>query len=637
VYAGRNPALRERTTMKALEKLRDARLITEEECDALRNAYRFLRTVEHRIQVVQERQTHNLPTKDDEFRALARRCGFLRENGVPRFREILSGHRGKVSGMYGKLFHTGKQDVQDEVSPEIKRFLDHRADPDLIKDMLEERRFTDVDRAYESLVVLRDGPARARLTERARRTLEKIAPLFLQYVFESPDQDMAIGNLERFLVAVGSRSSLYALLAEKSEVLKLLVSLFGMSEFLSKILIGNPALLDSMVTRSSSGFSKSREEMGAEVALLLDQAVDFEERLDTLRRYRHEEFLRIGLNDIYGNLGQSDITRQLTTLADILLFAAYSMAKKELTRHGRPTYTENGTVRDADLAVIALGKMGGFELNYHSDLDIIYIYDRQGTTDGEKPITNHEYFAKLGQKIISILSTQTREGYVYKIDTRLRPSGNAGPLVTSLGSFRTYHADEAQVWERQALTKARVVIGRPELKKELETILTTTVYGATAGDEERKEIRRLRMRMENELAKETKGSYNIKTGRGGIVDVEFIVQYLQLKFGRDVDAVRSTSTVAALKAFQQEHLIADGDAETLLAGYKFLRRLENRLRIIHDYSMNDLSGSPGYLDKLARRLGYDPKLRHPGELFMADYEQTTTAIRDCFDRLFGEE
>ena len=515
VYAGKNPALRERTSLTALEKLRDARLITGEECTALRDAYRFLRTVEHRIQVVQERQTHNLPTKEDEFRALARRCGYLRENGVARFREILAGHRSVVSGMYGKLFHTGEQTPQDEVSPEIKRFLDHRADPDLVKDLLAERRFADVDRAYDSLVVLRDGPARARLTERNRRTLEKIAPIFLSHVFESPDPDMALTNLERFLVASGSRPSLYALLAEKRELLKLLISLFGMSEFLSKILIGNPPLLDSMVTRAHTGFIKSRDEMGTEVAALLDQADDFEERLDLLRRYRHEEFLRIGLNDIYGKLGQSEITHQLTTLADVLLFFAYSMAKKELTRHGRPLYLEDGIHREADLAVIAMGKMGGFELNYHSDLDIIYIYDRQGMTDGEKPITNHEYFAKLGQKIISILSTQTREGYVYKIDTRLRPSGNAGPLVTSLGSFRTYHADESQVWERQALTKARVVIGRPGFRRELENIITATVYGVSAGDEARKEIRRLRMRMENELAKETKGSYNIKTGRGG--------------------------------------------------------------------------------------------------------------------------
>ena len=638
VYAGRNPVIRERSTLKALEKLKDARLITGEECDALRDAYRFLRTVEHRIQVVQERQTHNLPTREEEFRALARRCGFLRENGELKFRETLAAHRDRVFGMYGKLFHGGAQEAQDEVSSEVKRLLDHRADPELIKELLAERRFVQLDRAYDSLVVLRDGPPRARLTERARRTLEKIAPFFLQYLLESPDQEMALGNLERFLVAVGSRSTLYALLAESRETLKLLVSLFGISEFLSKILIGNPALLDSMVTRSSTtGFVKDREEMGAEIALLLDQADDIEERLDALRRYRHEEFLRIGLNDIHGNLGQSEITRQLTTLADVLLFAAYSMAKKELTRHGIPTCDRSGGIREASLAVIALGKMGGDELNYHSDLDIIYIYDHQGTTDGEKPITNHEYFAKLGQKIISIPSTQTREGYVYKIDTRLRPSGNAGPLVTSLESFRSYHAHEAQVWERQALTKARVVIGRPELKGELEKIITATVYGATVGDEERREIRRLRMRMENELARESKGSYNIKTGRGGIVDVEFIVQYLQLKFGRDYEAIRSTSTVAALKAIRTARLLADSDAETVLSGYKFLRRLENRLRIIHDYSMNDLSGSREYLDKLARQLGYDPKLRHPGELFMAEYGKNTSAIRDCFYRVFGEE
>lgn len=635
VYAGRNPAVRERSTLKALEKLREARLITAEESATLRDAYRFLRTVEHRIQVVQERQTHNLPAKEDEFRSLARRCGFLRENGVQRFRETLAGHRTRVSGMYGKLFHTEKQEAE-EFNPEIKRLLDHRADPDLIKDLLAERRLADVDRAYDSLVVLRDGPPRARLTERARRTLEKIAPLLLQDLFESPDPDMALGNLERFLVAVGSRSSIYALLAEKRETLRLLVSLFGMSEFLSKILAGNPLLLDSMVIQSSSGFIKSREEMGTEVAILLDQASDFEERLDVLRRYRHEEFLRVGLNDIHGKLGQSEITRQLTSLADVLLFAAYSMAKKELTRHGKPAYDDNGTVREASLAVIALGKMGGYELNYHSDLDIIYIYDHQGTTDGERPITNHEYFAKLGQKIISILSTPTREGYAYKIDTRLRPSGNAGPLVTSLGSFRSYHAEEAQVWERQALTKARIVIGRPELKEELDAIIRATVFGATAGDEERREIRRLRMRMETELAKETKGSYNIKTGRGGIVDVEFTVQYLQLKYGCDYDSIRSPATVTALKAIRQERLLPDEDAETLLAGYKFLRRLENRLRIIHDYSMNDLGGSRDYLDKLARRLGYDPKLRHPGEQFMADYERTTTAVRDCFDRVFEE-
>ena len=156
-----------------------------------------------------------------------------------------------------------------------------------------------------------------------------------------------------------------------------------------------------------------------------------------------------------------------------------------------------------------MGKMGGGELNYHSDLDIIYIYDRQGETNGERRISNHEYFAKVGQKIISILTTQTREGYVYKIDTRLRPSGNAGPLVTSLDSFRSYHRDEAQIWERQALTKARVVYGDGALVKGIEEVIRDTVYGAGADESVRKEIHRLRMRMETEIARESAGSYNI--------------------------------------------------------------------------------------------------------------------------------
>jgi len=284
--------------------------------------------------------------------------------------------------------------------------------------------------------------------------------------------------------------------------------------------------------------------------------------------------------------------------------------------------------------MVAGGKGGGGELNYHSDLDIIFVYDHQGYTDGEKQISNHEYFAKLAQKIISILTMQTREGYVYKIDTRLRPSGNAGPLVTSLDSFLDYHRTEAQIWERQALTKARVVLGDNSLAGQLHDIIRHTIYGATIGDEGRQEIHRLRMRMENELAREKDGSYNIKTGRGGMVDVEFAVQYLQLREGYRSPELRTTSTVVALKEISTLGLLPDGDAQTLLTGYKFLRKLENRLRIIHDYSVNDLSGTRIYLNKLARRLGYDPKLKNPGAALISDYEEMTGKIRDVFDRLF---
>jgi glutamate-ammonia-ligase adenylyltransferase len=276
---------------------------------------------------------------------------------------------------------------------------------------------------------------------------------------------------------------------------------------------------------------KSKGQMAADLNTLLEQSDYFEDRLDWLRRYRNEEFLRIGLNDIHGKLGQTEITTQLSLVGEVCLEAAYRMALKELVRFGTPTYLADGVKKTAGIAIIAMGKLGGGDLNYHSDLDIIFVYDHQGYTDGDKEISNHEYFAKLAQKIISILTMQTREGYAYKIDTRLRPSGNAGPLVTSLQSFLDYHRKEAQVWERQALTKARVVLGEELLALQLNDVIRETVYGSSIDEEGRREIRRLRMRMENELAKESADSYNIKTGRGGMVDVEFAVQYLQLKYG----------------------------------------------------------------------------------------------------------
>ena len=636
VYAGKNPKLRERNSLKSLETLLAARLVSEEDHRKLVEAYRFLRTVEHRIQVVQERQTHNLPGKDEELVALARRSGFLRPDGLQRFRAVLEQHRGNVSSIYSTLFHGRDDKMQQSVEPEVLFFLDHKADEDLVKDMLAERRFENVDRAYENLLSLRRGPEKANLTERSRRRLEKISPLLLREVFRSPDPDMALANLERFLAMVGSRSSYYALLAENPEALKMLVSLFGMSEFLSKILIGHPELLDSLVARSEVSAVKSRDEIARDLDVLLGQSDYFEDQLDIMRRFRNEEFLRIGLNDIHGNLGQSEITAQLSLLGEVCLAAAFRLATQELKRFGQPTYQQDGAARQANLAVIGMGKLGGGELNYHSDLDIIFVYDRQGYTDGDKQISNHEYFAKLAQKVISVLTMQTREGYVYKIDTRLRPSGNAGPLVTSLDSFLEYHRKEAQIWERQALTKARVVLGDDVLAGQLHDVIRHTVYGASIDDDGRCEIHRLRMRMENELAKETAETYNIKTGRGGMVDVEFTVQFLLLKYGCRYPQLRTPSTIVALKEIRTLGLLAENEAEIMLSGYKFLRKLENRLRIIHDYSVNDLGGPKNYINKLALRLGYDPKLKNPGGQLICDYEETTGRIRDCYDRILGE-
>ncbi len=636
IYAGKNPRLRERNSLRALTRLFEEGLITEDDCRRLSQAYCFLRTTEHRIQVVRERQTHNLPAKEDELLALARRCGFLREDGLRRFSETLEEHRCNVSAIYGNLFYSRDDRLLREIKPEVKFLLAPGADSDLVKDMLAERGFENVDRAYDNLLSMRDRAAMGGLTERSRRILERILPFLLQELLDSPDPDMALINLERFLTVIACRSVYYyALLAENLDTLKLLVALFGMSEFLSKILIGHPELLESMTSGFRDNTEKSRADMERELARVLERGDDFEEELELLRRYHNREVLRIGLNDIQGRVKQTVTTRQLSLLGEACLAAAHRMAVRELQRFGRPIHTLEGRELEANLVIIGMGKLGGEELNYHSDLDIIFVYDRQGITNGARQISNHEYFAKLAQKIISILSLQTREGYVYKIDTRLRPSGNAGPLVTSLESFLEYHREEAQIWERQAMTKARVVFGDASLADQLRSVIERTVYGSTIGEDGRSEIHRLRMRMERELARETVGSYNIKTGRGGMVDVEFIAQFLQLRHGFRYPELRSTSTIEVLNRVGALGLAPEGDAETLVAGYRFLRKLENRLRIVHDYSVNDLSGTRNYLNRLARRMGYDPALKNPGQALMSEYEEVTGKIRDCYERILG--
>ena len=634
VYAGKNPLLRCRNSLESLASLNAARLVSDSDYASLCEAYRFLRMVEHRIQVVNERQTHSLPRHPEELRGLARRCGFLRSDGVIRFQQQLEEHRVAVSTIYGKLFFASDGTLQEEVLPEVYFFFDPSANPDLIKDMLAERHFSRVDSAYDNLVTLRDGPNNYRLTGRSRRLLERIAPLFLQEIFASPDPDMALANLDRFLTAIGNRSSFLALLAENRHTIKLLVSLFGISEFFSKILITHPELLESLISRSSAVVFKERRVMTEELDALLSRAEDFEDELDILRRYRHEEFLRIGMNDIFGKLGQTEITTQLTWLAEVCVEASFNMAKSQLLRFGLPISDSLTTTGgEAYFAIIGMGKMGGYELNYHSDLDIIYVYDHQGMTDGERQITNHEYFAKLGQKIISILTTQTREGYVYKIDTRLRPSGNAGPLVTSLSSFKNYHRTEAQIWERQALTKARVILGNVTLSDSINDIVRYAAYCTSHYEDIRPEIHRMRMRMEHEIAREGSGTYNIKTGRGGIVDIEFIVQYFQLQYGRTHPELRSTNTLVALKAIAAGGVLPSDDSLVLQKGYKFLRRLENRLRIINDCSINDLGGSISYLNKLARHMGYESNHRNPGNDLMRDYEKITGGIREIYRKV----
>ncbi len=635
VNGGRQRELRERNTLKALRRLADQELIEPTDVLTLKKAYRFLRNVEHRIQIVQERQTHSLPTRPEELLALARRSGFADTSG---FEAELEAHRSEVSRIYRGLFHTAE--APETARPEVSLIFDPEADPDLVKDLLEEKGFTNPDAAYVSLRTLHGDQPERRLTERGRRYLEQLAPLLLSELLDSPNPDQALNNLEAFLNRLHSRTSFFALLAENPEIVKLLISLFASSQMLSRIFIQRPELLDTMVSRSYAVRIKPIEQMAKELDEQMTASEDYEELLDILRRFRNEEFLRIALNDLHGELGQSEVTHQLSWLAEVCLEKAIQMARQELIpRFGLP-FLDADPQREVAFAVIGMGKLGGHELNYHSDLDIIFLHEGAGKTRavaGTEPerfreLNSQEYFGRLAQRIISVLTLVTREGIVYKIDTQLRPSGNQGSLVTGIDAFEVYHRETAQPWERQSMTRARMICGPEKFLQRGQALIEELTFNRPLPQNLAPEICRLRQRMEKEIAREDSEKFNIKTGRGGMVDVEFLTQYLQLQHGGKHQELRVQNTLRLLKSMVGLGLLENRDGASLLSGYKALRRLENKLRMLYDQSMNEFSISGKGLRRIARSLGYEKGASSPEEQLLGDYHRITEDIRGIFER-----
>ena len=628
IHAGKDKFLRERNTLKSLQKLKDKGLLAHEDYETLAAAYRFLRTVEHRIQVENERQTHTLPAKVEDLKRLAKRCGF---EELADFKKTLEFHSGDVERLYDGIFHEPSRSIED-VPPEVAHIFSSEADKDEVVRRLSSMGFEDTEAAYRRLDALREASPTARLSQRSRTALRRLAPRLFLEASKSPDPDMAIVNLDRFLNAVGAKGGFYSLLLENPKMIRFLAALFGTSEFLSHFLIAHPELLDTLLRADTVTPVKRKEELRVELISALSAAEGYEEVLDGIRRFRNTELIRIGINDVAEEIGLLEVSAQLTTLAELSLETALKVSQEEIkTRYGTPFLTDG---KEAVISVIGMGKLGGGEMNYSSDLDLIFIYSGGGETKGQKVITNQEYFAKVAQKVISFLTLQTREGYLYKVDTRLRPSGSAGTLVSSLDAFMAYHRESARLWERQALIKARSVAGDAEFGKQVAGDIASIVYNPGIDDEGRKEMIHLRERMEKELAKEGPERYNVKTGRGGIVDIEFTTQFLQLVHGAELVGLRNPKTLDALKAIFDAGFIEPEDYSALKDAYLFLMKTENRLRILHNLSTDQMDLDVGRLVKLAKRLGYESQgMDGPGDIFLRDYRSHTEKVREIYRRL----
>jgi glutamate-ammonia-ligase adenylyltransferase len=634
IYGGKFPILREANTLRTLEQLETVGIIRPEDHQALREAYVIWRTLEHRVQMANNEQTHTLPEAPEDLGRLAKAMGYAGPDAGEALRADLTRRITTVREITTRLFSRPSAAVPGGMGDLLGLLRDEEAKDRVIEE-LKRLGFRAPERAYGSLLAMTQGPPLTRFPERALRLLRQLAPAMLSEALASPSPEQALNHLEEFLERVGARTSFYALLTENPPILKSLMRLFGTSFYLSNFLVQHPELLDALVLGEASSPHRGRDLMARELAEDLHAVPSYEERLDALRRYHHTELLRIGLNDLYGTLETQEVSEQLTDLAEVCLTAAWELCKEELRlRYGTPMTVEaDGRQREAPMVIVGMGALGAREMAYHSDLDVIFIFAGEGeTTQG---LSNHEYFVRLAQGLISALSSPTREGYAYRVDARLRPSGRFGPLVTSLAAFEAYHAEHAWTWERQALIRARCVAGEERLAARVQGMVRQIVYEGPFTDAMIPEIHHLRERMRHELAKEYKGRHNVKLGRGGLVEILFIVQLLQLQVGRGYPPLRVPNTVEALTQLRSGGFLPPESHETLITAYSFLRRLENGLRLIHDRSLDEFREESEELEGLARHLYRAALSPEEGtRRLLQEFLAHTEAVRKLYCRFF---
>jgi glutamate-ammonia-ligase adenylyltransferase len=489
--------------------------------------------------------------------------------------------------------------------------------------------------AYEHFgVIAFKDPAQAKRRLEALLAPERpgLAENLRDALAESAEPDRVLVSLERFLEAATGPQTHLDLMARLPGYARLLTSIFDQSHFLTDIVCRNTGYTLWLCEEAELDRARTVEELRDELRDQLKAFPDFRAQCQSLRRFRRREILRIGVREIYRHASVASVTEDLSNLADAALEAALEIAAPDLERrYGKPI-GQSG--EEAGFTVIAMGKLGGRELNFSSDIDLLFIYSEEGETSGGSSgaISNVEYFTKLGERLIKAIAEQTEEGHVFRVDMRLRPYGRMGALAVNLESCIDYYEHYGRAWERQALLKARVAAGDKALGEEFIAATRPFVFPRYFDDETLEDIHETKRQMEALIAERGQTHTEVKLGRGGIRDIEFTVQMLQLLNGGKVPALRTRNTLEAIRILGEEQLLRPFEASELISNYNFLRQVEHRLQIEGSRQVHALPDSPAELDVLARRLGYAS-----GAAFMNVYRDRTAATRAILERFLSVE
>ncbi len=639
IHGAKRKSLCSHNTLETLAALKENALLTPEDADALTAAYRFLRTVENSIQIEADQQRYTIPEGDVEERELARRVGYkhtVETDALETFRADYRAHTQKVRATFQKVTTTS---IESEGEIDIAVLLAEE-DPRQLEDFLRTYRFEKVRDAQRLLRQLANGGDGVQFSPGVRRTFFKLAPTLLKVLRDSPNPDMALRYLSAFTDKVGARSSYYTMFAEKPSTLEALTRVCGTSLYLADMLITSPELFDLLTVPTLVERSKTLTEKQEEALQIVAQAPEGR-MLSMLRRYKNDEIWRIALRNILGNATLPTTTEELSDVAAAVLQAIYPEIDAELREaHGTPL-APDGT--PATFAIIAMGKFGGRELNFSSDLDVMYVYSADGETT--KGMPNVEFFAAVGLELVNRLAGNQGMG-IYEIDLRLRPHGTGGAIALPLTGYQNYYDNTGEVWERQALTRARVVAGDIEgVGNRFLDIGHAFCYGGSLTSEEIAQIVHTRKRKEAQATRrpttrrrgrsKTQTSItNVKSGYGGLVDIEFAVQTLQLVHGGESPSVRVQNTPLAINKLHDLGVLTEVQRDGLSEAYLFLRRVENALRIVHDRPLDALPKNRAELAQLARRLGYvateDTSIV---DAFLQDYGKCTETTRALFNEI----
>ena len=615
IAGGRMPALRTRSTDKTLAALAQAQWIGESTEDSLRNAYWFLRDVEHRIQMRRDEQSHILPEEGEEFDAIALMMGFDDSKAFAKkllatlrlvekhYARLFENEKGLTSGS-GNLVFTGDDD-----------------DPDTLETLSQMgfERPSDMSRIIRTWHY---GRYRATQTPAARKRLTELMPELLRTFADTGRADDTLLKFDSFLAGLPAGIQLFSLLGNNAGLMSLLVTIMASAPRLANVIARKPHVFDGMLDPTLLAELPIRDRLSERLEAFLDGELAYEEVLDRLRIFASEQKFLVGVRLLTGAIAGDRAAMAFSDLADLILEAAINAVRAELERaHGR--------IADGRVAVIGLGKLGSREMTAESDIDMILLYSHDPDcyeSDGEKPLDPVRYYTRFTQRLVSALSAPTAEGVLYEVDLRLRPSGNKGPVATSIRAFRKYQQDNAWTWEHMALTRARVVSGDADLQAEAQQIFDEVLSTKRDIDKTTTDVAEMRKRIEEE--KPPVNMWDLKLVPGGVIDIEFMSQFLRLHAERlDTEPPEPGLQTRAVLEALAPRMIGEDAAITLIEALTLYTQLSQIIRLCIENRIEPENWPLGFTELLLRGVDFPDMASLEAHL-----KETGVAVRAIFDR-----